>query len=251
MTIFLILAPYGAFAFLMLVTSSAASLLAAAAICFAIIVLDLARGHSVKILGAGSVVTFATVGSYVWFVDPSLSVSAVKLSVDAGVLLVVLLSIAIRRPFTLQYALEEVGAEIARLPGFVYANYVITWAWAAAMLAMTIGNVALIYMPSLPIWSSLLVAFAARNSAVYFTKWYPEHRKAKYGTTPVDACPACTDPTTHRKHDDERRTSPARLRLPLHHRIPGDLSRHRQRHPCHHGGNHRRNRPGDLVSHQG
>jgi hypothetical protein len=95
MTIFLILAPYGAFAFLMLVTSSAASLLAAAAICFAIIVLDLARGHSVKILGAGSVVTFATVGSYVWFVDPSLSVSAVKLSVDAGVLLVVLLSIAV------------------------------------------------------------------------------------------------------------------------------------------------------------
>jgi hypothetical protein len=57
------------------------------------------------------------------------------------------------------------------------------------MLAMTIGNVALIYMPSLPIWSSLLVAFAARNSAVYFTKWYPEHRKAKYGTTPVDALP--------------------------------------------------------------
>jgi hypothetical protein len=57
------------------------------------------------------------------------------------------------------------------------------------MLAMTIGNVALIYVPGLPIWSSLLVAFAARNSAVYFTKWYPEYRKAKYGAAPANALP--------------------------------------------------------------
>jgi len=189
MTIFLILAPYAAFAFLMLVTSAAVSLFAAASICLAVIVLDLARGRSVKVLGAGSVVTFAAVGSYVWIVDPAMSVSAVKFSVDAGVLLVVLSSIAIRRPFTLQYAREQVDADTARLPGFIHANYVITWVWAAAMLAMTIGNVALIYVPCLPIWSSLLVAFAARNSAVYFTKWYPEHRRAKYGTPPTTALP--------------------------------------------------------------
>ena len=37
MTIFLILAPYGAFALLMLVTSAAVSLFAAAAICLAVI----------------------------------------------------------------------------------------------------------------------------------------------------------------------------------------------------------------------
>jgi hypothetical protein len=189
MTIFLILAPYGAFAFLMLVTSAVVSLFAAAAICLAIIVFDMVRRRSIKILGAGSVVTFAAVGCYVWLAAPGMSASAVKFSVDAGVLLAILLSIAIRRPFTLQYALEEVDAETARLPGFVRANYIITWAWAAAMLAMTIGNVALIYLPGLPIWSSLLVAFAARNSAVYFTKWYPEYRKAKYGAPPANALP--------------------------------------------------------------
>jgi hypothetical protein len=173
----------------MLVTTAVTSLFAAAAICSAIIVLDMVRGRSVKILGAGSVVTFAAVGAYVWLVAPGMSVSAVKFSVDAGVLLTVLVSIAIRRPFTLQYALEEADAETARLPGFIRANYIITWAWAAAMLAMTIGNVALIYVPGLPIWSSLLVAFAARNSAVYFTKWYPEYRKAKYGVAPANALP--------------------------------------------------------------
>ena len=190
MTIFLILAPYGAFAALMMLTSAAVSLFATAAICLATIGLDhLVRGRSIKILAAGSVVTFAAIGCYVLFIDAGMSVAAVKFSVDAGMLLVILASIAARRPFTLQYALEEVDTETAKLPGFIRANYIITWVWAASMLAMMFGNVALIYMPGLPIWSSLLVAFAARNSAVYFTKWYPEHRKAKYGTAPANALP--------------------------------------------------------------
>lgn len=181
MTIFLILAPYGAFAILMMTTSAAVSLFATSAICLTVIAIDyFVRGRSIKILAAGSVVTFAAVGSYVTLIDSGLSVSAVKFSVDAGVLLVILGSIAVRRPFTLQYALEEVDAETAKFDGFMRANYIITWVWAASMLAMMLGNVTLIYIPGLPIWLSLLVAFAARNSAVYFTRWYPEYRKAKY-----------------------------------------------------------------------
>ena len=189
MTIFLILAPYGVFALLMFVSSPAASVFAAAAICLAVIAFDVARGRQVKILGAGSVVVFVTVGGYLTLVDASLSLSAVKFAVDGGIFLVALASIAIRQPFTLQYAREAVDAEISRLPGFVRANYVITWAWTGAMLLMMIGNIALIYMPGLPLWSSLLVAFAARNSAVYFTKWYPEYTKAKYRTPPANALP--------------------------------------------------------------
>ena len=189
MTIFLILAPYGAFAFLMLVSSAAVSLFAGAAICVAVIAFDRIRGRSLKILGAGSVVTFAAVGGHVIFIDPNLSISGVKFAVDAGIFLVTLLSIAVRVPFTLQYALEVVDAETTALPGFVRANYIITWAWAGAMLLMMAGNVALIYVPGLPLWSGLLIAFAARNSAVYFTKWYPEYRKAKYGAPPASALP--------------------------------------------------------------
>jgi hypothetical protein len=189
MTIFLILAPYAAFTLLMLVTSAAASLFGAAAICLAVIAFDVARGRTVKILGAGSVIVFSTVGAYVTLLDPALSISGVKFAVDAGIFLVTLGSIAIRIPFTLQYAREVVDPEIAVLPGFIRANYTITWAWTGAMALMMLGNVAIIYVPGLPLWSSILIAFAARNSAVYFTKWYPEYRKAKYGTPPANALP--------------------------------------------------------------
>ena len=179
MTLFLILAPYGAFAALMLLTSSAVSLFASAAICLAVIGLDLWRGRAIKILGAGSVVTFVTVGLYVSLIDPSTSAAMVHLAVDAGILLVTLFSLAIRQPFTLQYALEVTDTETAKFPGFLSANYVITWAWAGASLLIMLGNAATIYIPWLPFWASLLIAFAARNTAIYFTKWYPDYRKTK------------------------------------------------------------------------
>jgi hypothetical protein len=179
MTIFLILAPYGAFTTLMLVTSAAVSLFAAAAVCLMVIAHDILRGRSIKMLGAGSVILFAALGAYLTLVDSGLSTSAVKLTVDAGVFAISLASLAIRQPFTLQYAREMVDTETAKLPGFLKANYVITWAWTLAFLLMLMANVLMIYVPGLPLWSGLAIAFAARNTAVYFTKWYPKHRREK------------------------------------------------------------------------
>jgi hypothetical protein len=190
MTIFLILAPYGAFAALLLVTSATASLFAAAAICSAVIAFDVMRGLSIKILGVGSVITFAAVGLYVAFVDPHLGTASVKFAVDTGIFLVSLGSILARRPFTLQYAREVVDANTAQRPGFLRVNYVITWAWTIAALLMMVGNVAVLYVPSLPLWTGLLIAFAARNAAVFITKWYPHYRMTKYGTHPVNALPS-------------------------------------------------------------
>ena len=189
MTIFLILAPFGAFALLMLVTSAEIALFASAAICLAVIGIDFARGRSVKTLGAGSVVVFSGIGAYVALVDPNLNHSAVKLAVDFGILAISLASLIIRKPFVLQYAVEEVDAATARLPGFLKATYIITWAWTGAVVLMIIGNVLTIYAPGLPLWFGLVIAFAARNSAAYFTTWYPQYRKAKEGAAPANALP--------------------------------------------------------------
>ncbi|WP_314960501.1 hypothetical protein [Bradyrhizobium cosmicum] len=191
MAIFLILAPYGAYTLLMLVTSATSSVFAACAICLATVAVDVARGRSVKILAAGSAIVFAAIGLYLGLVDPALGTLGVKLAVDIGIFVISLGSLLVRRPFTLQYAIETVPAETAALPGFLTANYIITGAWTAAALLMAAANIALLYFPGLPLWSSLAVAFAARNSAIYFTKWYPEYRQIKY------AAPATALPHTH------------------------------------------------------
>jgi hypothetical protein len=189
MPLFLILAPFGSFALLMLVTSAEISLFAAAGICLAVIGIDAYRGRSIKMLGAGSVVVFTALGAYIALVDPNMSHSAVKLTVDIGVLAISLASLIIRKPFILQYALEEVDAETAKLSDFRKAVYFITWAWIGALVLMIIGNLLTIYVPGLPLWSSLVIAFAARYSAALFTTWYPQYRKAKYGAPPVNALP--------------------------------------------------------------
>jgi hypothetical protein len=189
MMIFLILAPFGAFATLMVVSSATVSLFAGAGVAAATIAYDLIRGGSIKMLAAGSLILFCALGCYIAFVDSSWSSPTVRLAVDGGVLVIALASILLRFPFTLQYAREVVDAETAKLPDFLRANYIITWAWTGAVLLMMAGNIALIYVPELPLWSSLLIAFAARISAVYFTKWYPEYRRAKYGTPPANALP--------------------------------------------------------------
>jgi hypothetical protein len=177
--IFLILAPFAAFAGLTMVTSAPISLFASAGVALATIAWDLSRGGSIKILAGGSVILFAGLGCYLTLIDPSWGTPSVRLAVDSGVLVIALLSIALRFPFTLQYAREVVDAETTKMPGFMRANYIITWAWTAAFLLMVIANVATIYIPGLPLWAGLAIAVAARNSAALFTKWYPKHRLAK------------------------------------------------------------------------
>ena len=185
MTIFLILAPYGAFAILMVLTSAATSLFVSAAICLAVIAYDAIGGRSLKVLGAGSAVLFIALGAYVTLIDSSLSSAQVKLTIDAGMLAISLGSLIMRRPFTLQYAREAVDAETALRPEFVKANYVISSAWALAFVLMAMANLLLIYIPALPIWSGIAIAFAARNSALVFTKWYPEYRRTKLPASAV------------------------------------------------------------------
>src|ERR1700751_1959872 len=84
MTIFLILAPYGAFAVLMLVTSATLSLIAGSAVCLATIAVDRARGRSLKILPAFSAILFAGIAAYLTTIDPHLSDKAVRLALDLG-----------------------------------------------------------------------------------------------------------------------------------------------------------------------
>ncbi len=189
MTLFLILAPYGAYTLLMLVTSATTSLVAAGAVCLGTVAFDKARGRSLKILPLGTAIVFAAVIAWLQLIDPALSDKAVKVAVDGGILLISLGSLLVRYPFTLQYALERVHPEIAAMPGFLRSNYIITGAWTASMLLMLLANAAILYVPGLPIWLGLAVAFAARNSAVYFTRWYPARIRQKYGAPPPNALP--------------------------------------------------------------
>lgn len=178
MTTLLIMLPYVAHAALMLV-SPMLSVMVGAVLCLAAVAVDLVRGRTVKLLSAGSAIVFAGLACYRGLIDPQISAAAMRLAVDVGVFAIALGSILARFPFTLQYAVESEPAETAAMPGFRRANYVISGAWALATALMIAANVTMIYVPGLPIWAGLAIAFAARNSALYFTRWYPAYYRLK------------------------------------------------------------------------
>jgi len=177
-TTLLIMLPYVAHAALMLV-SPMLSVMVGALLCLAAVAVDLVRGRTVKLLSAGSAIVFAGLACYRGLIDPQISAAAMRLAVDVGVFAIALGSIVARFPFTLQYAVESEPAETAAMPGFRRANYVISGAWALATALMIAANVTMIYVPGLPIWAGLAIAFAARNSALYFTRWYPAYYRLK------------------------------------------------------------------------
>lgn len=177
MMLFLIIAPFATFATLMMLLPAQFSLAAGAVVALGAMGWDVAHGRSIKMLSLGAFTLFSAIGGYLTLVDANWSSTAVRIAVDAGVLAMALGSLAIRFPFTLQYAREVVEPDVMKLPGFIQVNYVLTWAWTSAFVLMLAADVVAIYLPSFPLWAAAGIAFAARNGAIYFTKWYPKHRR--------------------------------------------------------------------------
>ena len=113
----------------------------------------------------------------------SAELSNVAIAVIAG------LSIAMRQPFTLQYARETTDREYWQSALFLRINYAITGVWASAFLLIAIVG----YIGDGPlhqpdnIWTNWIIQIGLVILALKFTRWYPEHAttraKAPPGTT--------------------------------------------------------------------
>lgn len=109
---------------------------------------------------------------------PAWSIDGVRLRVDSGLLIMILVTLAIRQPFTLQYAREQVAPEFWESPEFVRTNYVITAMWALAFSVVVIAELILLYWPEVPPRVGSLAMVAALFGADKFNSRYPEHRRA-------------------------------------------------------------------------
>jgi hypothetical protein len=138
----------------------------------------LSAQRSVKMLELATALLFA--GLTAWSIvghSAQSSVIGVRLSVDSGLLLIVLLSMALRRPFTMQYARESVPAEMWTNPAFIRANYVITGVWAIAFAVLVVTEAAMLYVPGMPQRAGVVAIVAAIYGAMKFTAWYPTRRR--------------------------------------------------------------------------
>jgi len=175
--ILLAFAPFLVFAILNGFVGGFGALLAAAATSAALILYGWMKHSTPKILEIGTFLLFVALAAYVATTGGTQSIIGVKLLVDSGLLLIVLLSMAIGQPFTIQYAKETVPREYWNSPKFLRTNYVITAVWAIAFLAIVLVELALLYVPGMSRHFSVFVMIAALVGAIKFTTWYPKHQK--------------------------------------------------------------------------
>jgi hypothetical protein len=175
MQILIAFAPFLVFAVVDRLFGSESGLVAGAIVALLLLLRDLfILRHAAKILDVGTAILFSGLSLYSLATKPEWSVIAVRLCVDCGLLLIVLISMLVGKPFTLQYAREQVAPALWDSPHFRRANFMISGVWALAFAVMVLTELALLYSPNKPPRAGVLVIILALVGAVKFTGWYPE-----------------------------------------------------------------------------
>ncbi|MFJ6718554.1 MULTISPECIES: hypothetical protein [unclassified Streptomyces] len=150
-----------------------------------------ARGSSVKILEVSDLVFFAIMAVVGAVASPGthrwLETYAGEIS-NLALVAIAFGSMALRVPFTIQYAREQVPPAYWTTPTFLRTNYLITAAWGVAFLVAAIagGYGDLVLHNPNNIWTGWIIQILAIVAALRFTVWYPEVVRARArGDRPV------------------------------------------------------------------
>lgn len=148
MNLLLAFAPFLAFALVCHLVGAIPALAAGAIVSLALNVRDaLTPGRSPKLLEIATFVLFALLLCYALVAQPDWSLIEVRLMVDCGLLVIVLGSLLVGRPFTIQYARERVPSEQWGSPEFMRINQRITGVWAGAFAVLVIADIAMLGAP--------------------------------------------------------------------------------------------------------
>lgn len=160
------------------------------------------RGKSVKLLELSDVVFFGGLGIFIAVASDSthdwLELWSGEIA-NVALVVIAVASIAVRKPFTMQYARDEVDPSLWTNPVFIHINYVLTWAWALAFLIGAAsgfyGDAALDNSDNL--WTGWVIQTAALIVAAQFTGWYPKRARARAaiaaGQTPDEPEPSVAE----------------------------------------------------------
>jgi hypothetical protein len=180
MGILLAFAPFIAFAVIERLFGATPGLLSGVAASAVLVARDtLAKGGGAKLLEVGTLLLFSALAIYSMFASPDWSILGVRLCVDAGLLLIVILSLAMGRPFTVQYAREQVPRELWSSPEFIRTNAVITSVWGLAFAIVVGADLVMLFVPELPMRHSIVVTVLALVGAFKFSAWYPDRDRAR------------------------------------------------------------------------
>jgi hypothetical protein len=89
------------------------------------------------------------------------------------------ISIFIRKPFTIQYAKEQVSKDKWRHPLFLKINYLLTSVWGLIFLVGIFLHLLRLYYPGFSGFSYEITSYLPSIFGIWFTSWFPNWYREK------------------------------------------------------------------------
>ena len=151
---------------------------------FVVTIRDFVESPSLRLLDAGSFLLFALLALGRGFLDPTLSLAAVRFIAALSLLLLLGLPLAFQRPFSVDYArLDPREADWAPAL-FMRVNYQVSGIWTAAFAIMALADGAVAFDAELPLYASIAASVVVLAGAVTFTLRYPAYAAKKAASQP-------------------------------------------------------------------
>lgn len=146
---------------------------------FVVVIRDFVESPSLRLLDVGSFTLFALLALGRGFLDPNLSLLWVRFIAALSLFLLLGLPLALKRPFSVDYA--RLNPREAEWPPalFLRVNILVSGAWVTGFALMAAADGAVAFNPDLPLYGSIAVSVIALAAAVTFTLRYPAHVEKK------------------------------------------------------------------------
>jgi hypothetical protein len=177
MTLILGFAPFILFSILWRLSADLALWIAFSA-AFVVTIRDFVERPVLRLLDGASLTLFGILAVLRGFITPDMTPSAVRTVLEAGLTVVIGLSLLRRRPFSLEYASGETHGRPWPAPAFFKVNYVISGAWFLAFLAMSLADAA-VTLIAMPFYIGIAVSLVALGAAATLTLRYPSLAASK------------------------------------------------------------------------
>jgi hypothetical protein len=135
---------------------------------FVVTIRDFIERPALRLLDGVSLFLFGGLALWRGFLDPGLTLAALRTIVDLGLTAAILFSLVAGKPFSLQYAEREGWKET----DFLRVNFVISLAWLAAFATMALAD-ALVTFAGQPLYVGITVSIVALALCILVTLRYP------------------------------------------------------------------------------
>ncbi len=137
-----------------------------------------------RLLDAAGMVLFGLLALYAGFIQRGIELSWIGLVLEAGLLGTAVWSLKARRPFTSEYAGEQISPEQWYTPQFARVNYRLTLVWAATFAAMMAGDAQTLFLHTIAPNKAAVIGLVVLAAALIYTWQSGVQLGRRFGKTP-------------------------------------------------------------------